>query len=45
MGQSASCDMADKNFFGFSAKDAKENEISFSQFKGKVVLVVNVASK
>ncbi|KAI7819494.1 thioredoxin-like protein [Gamsiella multidivaricata] len=37
--------MATPNFFALSAKDKKHEEISMKQFEGKVVLVVNVASK
>lgn len=33
------------NFFALSAKDKKQQEISMKEFEGKVVLVVNVASK
>ncbi|KAF9149506.1 glutathione peroxidase gpx1 [Linnemannia schmuckeri] len=33
------------NFFALSAKDKKHQEISMKEFEGKVVLVVNVASK
>ncbi|MDQ7046878.1 MAG: glutathione peroxidase [Sulfurovum sp.] len=34
-----------KNFYNFSAKDIKGEEVSMSHYKGKVVLIVNVASK
>lgn len=34
-----------QNFFELSAKNAQGQEASFSQYKGKVVLIVNVASK
>ncbi len=34
-----------KNFYDFSAKSIKGEEVSMSAYKGKVVLVVNVASK
>ncbi len=34
-----------ENFFSFSVKDAKGSAVDLSQHKGKVVLVVNVASK
>ncbi|KAF9942912.1 glutathione peroxidase gpx1 [Mortierella antarctica] len=37
--------MSVPNFFALSAKDKKQNPISMKQFEGKVVLVVNVASK
>ncbi|KNE70499.1 hypothetical protein AMAG_14623 [Allomyces macrogynus ATCC 38327] len=33
------------DFYSLSSLDAKKNEVSFEQFKGKVVLIVNVASK
>ncbi|KAG0377587.1 glutathione peroxidase gpx1 [Mortierella sp. AD032] len=33
------------NFFALTAKDKKHQEISMKDFEGKVVLVVNVASK
>ncbi|KAF9355013.1 glutathione peroxidase gpx1 [Mortierella sp. AD094] len=33
------------NFFALSAKDKTHKEISMKEFEGKVVLVVNVASK
>ena len=33
------------NFYSFKVKDIDGNEISLSEFKGKKVLVVNVASK
>jgi glutathione peroxidase len=33
------------NFFELSARDILGNDVSFSGFKGKVVLVVNVASR
>ncbi len=33
------------NFFSFSVKDAKEKVHELSAYKGKVILVVNVASK
>ena len=34
-----------KNFFNFSAKDIIGNETSFSYFKGKTILVVNIATQ
>ncbi|KAG0004075.1 glutathione peroxidase gpx1 [Entomortierella chlamydospora] len=37
--------MTASNFFELSAKDKAHNEISMKEFEGKVVLVVNVASK
>ncbi|KAF9949680.1 glutathione peroxidase gpx1 [Mortierella alpina] len=37
--------MSVPNFFALSAKDKKQQEISMKEFEGKVVLVVNVASK
>lgn len=33
------------NLFDFTVKDAQLNDFNLNQFKGKVVLVVNVASK
>ncbi|KAJ3376203.1 hypothetical protein GGF31_000270 [Allomyces arbusculus] len=33
------------NFYALSALDAKKNEVAFEQFRGKPVLIVNVASK
>jgi glutathione peroxidase len=36
--------MSASNFFELKAKDKTHKEISMSQFEGKVVLVVNVAS-
>jgi len=33
------------NFFSFTAKDAQEQEVPMSEYKGKVLMVVNVASK
>ena len=35
----------EKNFYDFSAKNIDGEEISMEQFKGKKILVVNVASK
>lgn len=35
----------EKNFYSFSAKNIDGDEISMEQFKGKKILVVNVASK
>ncbi len=32
-------------FYSFSVKDAKNNDVKLSDYKGKVILVVNVASK
>ncbi|KAG0203563.1 glutathione peroxidase gpx1 [Mortierella sp. GBA30] len=37
--------MSVPNFFALSAKNKKHEEISMKEFEGKVVLVVNVASK
>ena len=34
-----------KTFFDYTVKDASQKDYSLSQFKGKVVLVVNVASR
>ena len=33
------------DFYSFTAKDAQLNEVSMNDYKGKVVMVVNVASK
>ena len=33
------------NFYDFTVKDDKGNDFALNQFKGKAVLVVNVASK
>lgn len=38
-------DSAKKSFFDFKVKDAQSKDYDLSQYKGKVVLVVNVASK
>ncbi len=35
----------EKRFYDFKAKDIKGEEVDFSDFKGDVLLVVNVASK
>lgn len=37
--------MKEKSFYGFSAKDIQGNDISMDKYRGKVVLVVNTASK
>ncbi|KAF9897151.1 peroxiredoxin hyr1 [Lobosporangium transversale] len=37
--------MSVPNFFALTAKDKKHQEVSMKDFEGKVVLVVNVASK
>jgi len=34
-----------ENFYSFTARDIAHKEVSMSQYKGKVVLVVNVASE
>lgn len=34
-----------KSFYDLKAEDIHHQEVTFDQFKGKVVLVVNVASK
>lgn len=34
-----------QNLYSFSVKDSKNNDVKLSDYKGKVVLVVNVASK
>ena len=36
---------AQDNFYGYTALDANEEEISMNDFKGKVLLVVNTATK
>ncbi|EMJ60305.1 MULTISPECIES: glutathione peroxidase [Leptospira] len=36
---------AKESFYDFKVKDIKGNDISLSKYKGKVVMVVNVASK
>lgn len=33
------------DFYSFTAKDAQLNDVLMSDYKGKVVMVVNVASK
>ncbi|MCK5337791.1 MAG: glutathione peroxidase, partial [Bacteroidales bacterium] len=42
---SMSLNAQDTNFYSFTVKTIDGEEISLSQFKGKKVLVVNVASK
>lgn len=37
--------MKEKNFYEYSAKDIEGNDISMDKYRGKVVLVVNTASK
>ena len=37
--------MSQSEFYGFTAKSIQGNDISMSKYKGKVVLVVNTASK
>jgi glutathione peroxidase len=37
--------LMEKSFYDFKMKDIDGNEVDFSQYKGKKVLVVNVASK
>ena len=37
--------MADADFYKLTALDAQKNPVDFSVFRGKVVLIVNVASK
>ncbi|KAI9221125.1 thioredoxin-like protein [Blastocladiella britannica] len=37
--------MTAPDFYSLSALDAKKNQVNFADFKGKVVLIVNVASK
>lgn len=36
---------AQKNIYGFYALDAKERDVSMSAYKGKVILIVNTATK
>ena len=36
--------MAGKSFWSFSCKDIDGEDVAFEKFRGKVVLVVNVAS-
>jgi len=33
------------NIYGFSAKDIDGNDVSMEKYRGKVVLVVNVATR
>ncbi|RYD86171.1 MAG: glutathione peroxidase, partial [Sphingobacteriales bacterium] len=37
--------MSEKNLYAFEVKDAASKPVSLEKYKGKVVLVVNVASK
>src|SRR5690606_245333 len=37
--------LIEKSFYDFKMNDIDGNEIDFSQYKGKKVLIVNVASK
>lgn len=37
--------MNEKNFYDFNAKDIQGNDVSMEKYKGKVILVVNTASK
>ncbi|MED6198415.1 putative glutathione peroxidase 5 [Stylosanthes scabra] len=41
----ASTSVPEKSIFEFTVKDAKGRDVSLSTYKGKVLLVVNVASK
>ena len=41
----ATAAMAQENIYSFKVKDIDGNEISLSQFKGKKIMIVNVASK
>ncbi|MED6181153.1 putative glutathione peroxidase 5 [Stylosanthes scabra] len=41
----ASTSVPEKSIFEFTVKDAKGRDVSLSSYKGKVLLVVNVASK
>ena len=36
--------MTESEFYSFTVPDAQGNEVSLSDYKGKVVMVVNVAS-
>ena len=36
---------SDSEFYTFTVKDAQLNEVSMADYKGKVVMIVNVASK
>lgn len=37
--------MAESKFYGFSAKTLEGNDYDFGSLRGKVVLIVNVASQ
>ncbi|MBJ6137590.1 glutathione peroxidase [Marinobacter litoralis] len=37
--------MANESIYDFSAKDAKGNDVAMADYKGKVLLIVNTASK
>src|SRR5690554_7415025 len=37
--------MSDATIYDFSAKDIKGNEVSLADYQGKVLLIVNTASK
>ncbi len=37
--------MADESVYDFSARDIKGNEVSMADYRGKVLLIVNTASK
>ncbi|XP_027353415.1 probable glutathione peroxidase 5 [Abrus precatorius] len=41
----ASQSISEKSIYEFTVKDAKDKDVDLSSFKGKVLLVVNVASK
>lgn len=37
--------MSEANVFGFQVRDVKGNDVSLEQYRGKALLIVNVASK
>ncbi|GER24806.1 glutathione peroxidase [Striga asiatica] len=45
MGASASSSVTQKSIHDFNVKDSKGNDVNLSVYKGKVLLVINVASK
>ncbi|KAM7521565.1 hypothetical protein LguiA_011467 [Lonicera macranthoides] len=45
MGNSSSVPQNQKSIHGFTVKDSKNREVDLSNYKGKVLLIVNVASK
>ncbi|KAH7287112.1 hypothetical protein KP509_32G038600 [Ceratopteris richardii] len=42
---SSASDVAEKSIYDFTVKDIDGNDVSLSTFKGKVLLIVNVASR